>query len=173
MPNIDVANPPPPEQPVGGQNALLSSQVQQGGPQQPMPRVPTHAETVATLRHTAAIRVELMSLAKDPALGKSNVKPAVIDGVLRLVADQVMTTVQAVDQLSKFPDEPGQQLQWVKTMLAQNQQVANGVLDHHASGTPGTLDWSIESRHTAYDRDNHLSTMHRLAENYSPKKPKA
>jgi hypothetical protein len=86
----------------------------------------------------------------------------------KLVAQRILNPGGAVDQLSKFPDEPLLQMKWVKQMLVQTEQAANNVLDHHAMGTPGTLDWRAESQHAAYDPEAHLSIMQGLAGNYRP-----
>lgn len=44
----------------------------------------------------------------------------------------------------------------------------NSVLDHHAAGNAGSLDWNIEKQHPEYDRDNHADIMNGLAGHYRP-----
>jgi hypothetical protein len=163
--NFDnISNPPPPEQaPAPGQNALLSS-----GARAALPRPPTHSETTAALKHFSAIRGELKTLANNPSLGRSSVKSALIDAATRLVADRFLSPSEAVQQMASFPNEPLLQMKWVKQMLAQTAQAANSVLDHHAMGTQGTLDWGAESQHAGYNADDHLSIMQGLAGNYRP-----
>jgi uncharacterized membrane protein YccC len=162
MSNYDTGSPNPPP-PTQQPNALLS-----GAPNAAAngPRPPSHQETVAALRHFYAIKNELQVLQKNPALGHSSIKSAAIDGATKLVSEGFLTPAAAIEQLSSLPDEPLQQLQWVKKMLAQTLQAANGVLDHHSQNTPASLDWATESRLPAYHRDNHLAIMSGLQANY-------
>lgn len=142
--SLGTETPPAPEPGMG--NALMSGapsapqgampQVAPGGGQA-MPAPPTHAQTVAALRHFDAVKRELKIIMADPAFGKSSVKSQIIDAVMRLVAERFMKPTEAVDTLSKVPSEPLLQMKWAKGMLAQAQQAEMSILAHHAIGFAG------------------------------------
>ena len=140
------------------------------GPQGPQaaPAPPSHAQTVAALRHFDAIKRELTIIASDPALGKSSMKSKIIDGVTRLVAERFLKPADAVVELSKVPQEPLQQMKWVKTMFAQTQQAENGILDHYGSGSPhlGTVQDHFAATKDVSNRDDHGEHMSAIAANY-------
>lgn len=164
--SFGTETPPAPDPDMG--NALTSgampaqSQAAPAAGQQQPPL--SHAEVVTGLRHADAVKRELMLLAKDPALGKSNVKSKVIDGVLRLVSQGYMQTTEAVDELSKVPTEPLMQMKWVKNMYAQAQAAENNILDHYGATSPhfGTvgdhfaMTGGINDR---YEHHDHIASM--------------
>lgn len=167
----------PPAPSPGGGNALSSGAMAspQGAPgpagqpgQAAPPAPPTHAQTVAALRHFDAVRKEIEIIAKDPALGKNNVKSKIIDGVLRLVAGGIMQTTQAVEQLSKVPTEPLLQMKWAKSMLTQAQQAENGILDHYGATSPhtGTVADHFGSTLDVSHPDDHQDHISALAANF-------
>lgn len=167
----------PPAPSPGGGNALSSGAMtapQGASPpagqpgQAATPAPPTHAQTVAALRHLDAVRKEIEIIAKDPTLGKSNMKSKVIDGVLRLVAGGIMQTTQAVEELSKVPTEPLLQMKWAKSMLTQTQQAENGILDHYGATSPhtGTVADHFNSTQDVSHPDDHQEHLGALAANY-------
>jgi hypothetical protein len=171
MPNpLEMGGPPeaPNIQPSQG-NAL------QGGPPaspqgaaqgQQAPPAPSHVQTVAALRHFDAIKQELDGLWTNPALGKSSIKDSIIDGTTKLVSERIISPAAAVMQLGKVPDAPLEQRKWVQMLLQQTIQAANAVLDHHAAGSPGTLDWAQEGQQQAPNPDNHMQMMSSLHSQY-------
>ena len=157
--------PPPPEISSGGQpqqNALARPQ-----PAQSMP-APSHGHTVAALRHFHSIVAELKTLLANPDLGKSDLKSEIIDGASKLVAARIITPANAVQQLSSVPENPRQQRQWVMQSLQQTIAASNNVLDHHAAGHHGSLDWATESQHPEFGEDNHFQAMEGLTAQYRP-----
>lgn len=162
--------PPAPVQDGGAQNSLQQGMPPQGGapqgggPAQPAP--PSHEQTVAALRHFHAVIDEVQSLLKDPAVGKSDLKSKIIDGVTKLVSERMLSPSQAVVQLSQVPSDPIKQRQWLAGILQQNVQAANGVVDHHAQGHDGTLDWGAEGRIEHPSPDHHIDHMAALTANY-------
>jgi hypothetical protein len=109
---------------------------------------------------------ELKTLMKNPDLGRSNVKDAIIDGTMKLVAERMISAAQAVVQLAAVPDDPLQQRKWVKQMVAQTVQASNNVIDHHAAAQPGTLDHGFESQAQQPDPDQHQAIMTGLMQHY-------
>jgi hypothetical protein len=187
----DLVNPPPPEQlanmpqgnalmsgaqptpsPQMGGNALASgamSSPQPGQPgAQPMPAPPTHAQTVAALRHFDAIKGALAPLLQDPALGKSNMKMPIIDAVTKLVSERIISAATAVDQLSKVPSDPSLQRKALQNMMQQAMQAENGVLDHYGQGNPSLGEVAQHfAANKGGSRDDHMEHMKALNANYS------
>jgi hypothetical protein len=106
-------------------------------PQAAPPPAPSHAETVATLRHLRAVTTELQSLLKDPALGRSDMKSAIIDGMTKLVAQRMLQPGDAVATLSSVPEKPFDQKKWGQQQLQQAVQAQGAVLAHHAAAFAG------------------------------------
>ncbi len=157
-----AAAPPAPGPAPGGS-------VAPGQPQQP-PAPPTHEQTVAALRHFDAVKQQLGAILKDPAVGKSDMKSKIIDGVTRLVAEGFMPATAAVDELSKVPSDPLQQLHWAQAMMAQTKNAENNILDHYGMGNPhfGTV-----AEHMAMpiknNRADHLDHIAAMTSNYKAK----
>src|ERR1019366_1241346 len=172
MPNplqSDMTPAPAPAQP----NAI-----QQGGGVQPMqqapqgaqqaPPAPTHAQTVAALRHFTALKQELTVLLKNPDLGKADMKSAIIDGVTKLVADRIVPPAAAVQKLAMVPDTPFQQKKWIEQDYAQVTQAENSVLDHHRAQAIGTGNFQLENELHQSNPDNHLQDIQgMMASHYS------
>lgn len=163
--------PPAPIQDAPVQNSLQQGQSPQGAQAgspgaQAAPAPPTHEQTVAALRHFHMITAEIQDILKDPATGKSDVKSKIIDGVTKLVSERMLSPAQAVVQLSSVPSDPIKQRQWLQAILQQTAQAANGILDHHASGADGTLDWAQEGKLSHPDPDQHMTHMSALEANY-------
>jgi hypothetical protein len=164
MPNALQAGAQPPI-PNPQVNALTSG----GGAPSPQPGAgapdaggaaptPTHVQTVASLAHFHAIQSELDGLLKNPDLGKSSIKSAIIEGATKLVAQRILTPGDAVAQLGQVPDDPLGQKKWVMSTLQQAFQASNAVLAHRqaavASGAAPP-----EDPNAAYSADNHIGHM--------------
>lgn len=137
------ALPPQPDQ--SGQAGVLSA----GGGPPPMtpgnapaqppqpPPAPTHAHTVAALRHFHALGAQLESALKDPDLGKADIKSKVIEGMTQLVAQRIISAPQAVTQLATFPEKPFDQKKWLIDHYMHVKQAEMAVLDHHGAAFAG------------------------------------
>jgi hypothetical protein len=159
---------PAPPNPNPGQNQSVNALMMPGVmPRRRMP-APSHTETVGALRHFMAIVDELQVLEKNPALGRTDCKAAMIDGVTKLVSERMISPANAVSQLANIPSDPLAQRKWVKQMLQQTIAAQNNVLDHHIAGHAPTLDWKTESQHPPYNPDDHLETMSGLMGHYRP-----
>lgn len=171
MPNpLEMASGPPTLPQQGAGNGLQQSQpaapAGPAGAPQAMPAPPTHAQTVAALRHFHAIIGEVQDLMRDPALGRSDMKSRIIDGVTKLVSERMISPAAAVQQLSQVPTDPLEQRKWLQTTLQQAVSAANAVVDHHAAGNPGTLDFAQESQMALPHPDQHRDHMEALGANY-------
>lgn len=148
------APPPMPEQ--GATQPIQQVGAPQTDQQQQAP-APTHAQTVATLRHLNAIEDELEGLLKNPALGKSSIKSAIIDGATKLVASRIISPAQAVQQLGTVPEDPLEQRKWLRAQLQASVQAQNAVLDYHRAAFAGTDE--LAAGHEPYDPETHMDTM--------------
>lgn len=139
----------------------------QAGPQQQPVAPPSHAQTVATLRHLHAVNREFGVVLQNPNLGKSDVKSAVIDAVTKLTADRIVSPAAAVMLLTQVPDQPLDQRKWAQNFYDSNARAEAMVLDHHAAGGPASLDWGADQAgFTPPDTDNHMKTMDGVVAHY-------
>lgn len=173
----DTLAPPAPPTPQGGAqtstpmptggNALVSMLgggqpgAQPGAPgQQPQAPAPTHAQTVAALRHFQEIGKELEGLLLNPEIGKVDIRSAIIDAVTRLVSERIISPAQAVAQLGQVPDKPFDQKAAIEAMYKQTMQAESAVLDHHGmSNAPLSEDFDTENSLYQSDPDQHQQTM--------------
>jgi hypothetical protein len=133
--------------------------------QQPMP-APTHQQTVAGLRHFAAIGKQLEAALKDPDVGKADIKDKVIDGMTQLVADRIMSPAEAVSELAGFPARPFEQKAWLAGHLQKIVQARDLILDHYRASNPPT-----DAPPPPPSADNHMQDMAAMMQaHYSPQK---
>jgi hypothetical protein len=154
--------------------SLLGGGAQAGAPQQPpqMP-APTHAQTVAALRHFQTIGKELEGLLLNPDIGKTDIRSAIIDAVTRLVSERIISPAQAVQQLGQVPDRPFDQKQAIEQMYKQTMMAEAAVLDHHGmSNAPLSEDFNTENSLYQSDPDQHQQTIAQMMQaHYSPQGP--
>ena len=149
-----------------------------GGPAAPLqaaaaqPPAPSHDQTVAALRHFHAVEAELQSLAKNPELGKSDIKSAIIDGTTKLVAARILTPAEAVMQLGEVPERPFDQKNWVQQHLMKAMQAQNMVLDHHRAANVRMGDWRTDTAPATPSADGHTDAMKGVMEHYQGRQPK-
>lgn len=136
-------------------------------PQQQAP-APSHEQTVAALRHFHALIKEGQTLLKNPDLGKANVKSAIQDGAIKLVADGIISAADAVTQLASVPDKPFDQKRWVEEQFAQAVINQNHVLEHHRAASPGSGNWDLESAMQKSDPDQHRDVLRGMMEAHYP-----
>lgn len=168
-PNPELQQQPTNVMPPSGGNALSAMlggangpQAPQGVQQQQMP-APSHAQTVAALRHFQMIGKELEGLLLNPDLGKADMRSAIIDAVTRLVSERLIAPAQAVTQLGMVPDKPFDQKKAIEAMYRQVMQAESSVLDHHgATNAPLSDDFATENGlygSSPDDHQRHLSEM--------------
>ena len=156
-PNSEPGQQMPP--PMVG-NALGPATGQQQAPPAPPP-APSHQQTVAALRHFAALERELTTLLKDPDLGKADLKSKIIDGTTGLVAQGYLTPAAAVTELGTVPERPFDQKKWLEQHFVQTIAAANQVLGHHQAAFPGGA-----PNEEAPSMDDHHDLMQGLASHY-------
>lgn len=152
----------PMQQSMAGANGAAAAALQP-------PPAPSHAQTVASLRHFQAILGQLENLLKNPELGKADVRSDIIEGMTQLVADRFMEPQTAVAQLASVPDKPFDQRKWAQQMFTQTIQAQNAVLDHHRTQTVGTGNYELENMLHESDPDDHINTMKNMLQaHYAP-----
>lgn len=162
-PDIAPANPLQQGGPPPGGSPL------QGQPQQPPPTL-THQEAVAALRHFHAIQDELEGLLKNPGLGKSDIKSAIIDGTTKLVAGRILTPAAAVVQLATVPEKPRDQQAWIEQHYQHAMAAQAGVIEYHRAAGPGSQDWATEGQIPMGDPDKHIETMSSVMDRFKGSK---
>lgn len=166
---LDMGGPPPAPQPdpnnpnqvnggaMGGMgNAFPQSGAPQGGPVQQRP-APSHAQTVATLLHLHAFEQMYRGLAAMPELGKNNIRPKIIDGVVNLVSERFISAGQAAQLMGGVPDDPPEQKKWVMQHFAKDRAAEAILLAHHAQGSPEGIGY--DETPMAGRPDDHLGAM--------------
>lgn len=148
--------------PAGAAPMAPGAQAQQSPSASP---APTHAQTVAALRHFSAIGKVLDGLLLDPAAGKSDMKSQIIDGVTSLVGQRIMSAATAVQQLSDVPDTPFKQRQWLQQHAQAIKQAEVAVLAHHGNAYGGVPEAMIDKRSNP---DSHMDDVKALSAHYSP-----
>lgn len=170
MPNsLQTGAPPPLPEQSGGlpSGPQINAQLGAASPPPTPPTPPSHEQTVALLRHCDAVKGGLIELLKDPAVGRSDVKDKIIDGMAKLVSERMVSAPEAVKQLSEVPSDPLAQRKWLQSMLQNAIQAENGVLDHYGQGNPslGTVSEHMAS-HNGGSRDDHMGHTKALRANY-------
>jgi hypothetical protein len=154
---------------MGPQNGVLSApapaapQGQQQRPQGQQPGqtpAPTHGQTVAALRHFAAIQGKLKAILKDPALGKSSMKSKIIDGMTELVQERIIPPGAAVQQLASVPDKPFDQRKWLQQHYLQAVMAQAKVLDDHAKAFGGQPEQQIDKTSSPDDHMTDMAALH-------------
>lgn len=139
-------NPQPDDQNSAQTGAPLSgvpsaSAGSQAAPQQPPAQpAPTHAQTVAAMRHFDAIKAELKKVLANPDCGKTDMRSQIIDGNTRLVAEGIFRPTDAIGVLASVPDKPFDQKKWLEQHLMQSEQAEEAIFDQHVQafgGNPG------------------------------------
>lgn len=158
-----TAAPPP-----AGQGVLTAGGPAAGDAQAPPqpPPAPTYAQTLAALRHFSAIRGQLQRVQRLPELGKSSVKRQIVDGVAELVADRILTPVDAVNQLVSVPERPFDQKTWLQRHIEVTNQAEQIVLAHYRQGMAGVPHQATDRRG---DPEHHLEDIAALMAQYQPR----
>lgn len=166
-----LSTPPPPE--ITGDTGITQSSAlqvpQSTAGQAPAPAqqqaaqpAPSHAQTMASLRHFSEINQEIMPILKNPELGKADLKSQIIDAVTKLVSSRIVTPAAAVMQLAAVPDKPREQKAWAMNLYRQNQQASAVILEQHRKAFGGQSDNPADE----YNPDNHIDHMNGVMTHY-------
>lgn len=140
--------------PQGG-NPLAALSQQQQAPPPP----PTRAQTVAAVHHFGQIKQAMTPIMADPNLGKSNIRPKVMDSFSKLLMSKVLSLPEIMKAVKSLPEDPVEQKKFVDKIYQDNDKAQQMVLQQHAmSPQPDQADeWS---------QDGHANHMASLMKNY-------
>lgn len=128
---------------------------------------PSPEQVEAGIRHFHAIVASLMPVAKDPELGKSDLKRKIIDSATQLVGERILSPAEAVAQLRDVPEKPFDQKKWVTDHIMGAQHGANYLLDHFRAANPGDGNWQQDiAQAKPGNRDHHSHHMKALHDHY-------
>jgi hypothetical protein len=146
----------------GNPLAQLAPQAQQQQPQQPAPNA---AQTAAAIHHFGEIKAGIRPILNDPKLGKENIRPKLLDAASKFLASKTLSLPDVMKALKNLPDDPMQQLQFVKKIYDNNDQAQQQVLAHHAAAPP-EQQMPGAPPPEPYSQDNHQAMMDGLMQHY-------
>lgn len=130
-------------------------------PQAPPPPPPTKAQTIAAVHHFGLIKQSMMPIMDDPNLGKSNVRPKIMDSFSKLLSTKVLSLPEIMKAVKNLPEDPIEQKKFVDKIYQDNDKAQKMVLEHHAMGGAQDDEWS---------QDKHGDYMAALMNNYPGQK---
>jgi len=118
--------------PEGNGNPLARIAPALGGQQQPQP-APTRAQTTAAVQRFSAIQNAMRSVMQDPAFGKENVRPEVMDAASKLLGSKLLSLPEVMNSISSLPDDPIKQKAFIEGIFNSARTAESQVLDHHGA----------------------------------------
>lgn len=167
---LTASQPMPQGLPGGGPAAGLMAPQQAGpqqGPQPPQQR-PTisHAQTVATLNHLQAFQSQFKRLAKNPKLGKENIRPEIFNATADLIGEGWITLPQVMNEIKSLPIDPPGQKKWVMQHLANTMVARSQILADHAASNPPMPSMADQQARYVPKSNAHADLMSEVARNY-------
>lgn len=115
---LDVVENPRPTANALGDTLQQPSQV-------PQP-ASTHEQTITAITHTAEISKALMTILRDPELGRKDQRSQILAAALELMDKGIATVPAVVEQIKSLPSDPQGQMQWVKAYLMAQLAIITG-----------------------------------------------
>jgi hypothetical protein len=139
------AQQPPQANPLA---ALVGQQQQQ---QQP-PQL-SMAQTVAGVHKFAQIKAAMLPVIDDPHLGKTNIRPKLLDATSKLLMSKTLSLPEIMNRIKDLPDDPQKQKQFVDQIYQSSDQAQKVLLANAAHAHDDGEQWSADSH------DKHLAGM--------------
>lgn len=158
-PLADQQQPQPPQGAAQGQPnplAQLAGALRGLPPRMP---APTAAQTRAGLRRFDAVMGAMRQIMKNPELGRTNQRPAIMDQASRLLSARVLSLAELMNAIAPLNDQPLAQKQLVAGIYNSAFQASNALLDHHGAAvaagrvSPDSGDYSADSH------DEHMTAL--------------
>lgn len=164
-PLANVAAPPQPQgaQPQQGGNPLARIAPQAGGAFQ-KPPTPTKAQTTAAVQRFSAIQNAMREVMEDPAFGKSNVRPELLNAASKLLGSKLLSLPEVMNSISGLPDDPIEQKSFVQNIFNSAKTAESNVLDHHGAAVASGM--LPPNGGDDYDAGNHETHMNGLIGHY-------
>jgi hypothetical protein len=159
-----LANVAAPPQPQGGM---------QGNPHNPLanlagplpglpprPPAPTAAQATAAVRRLSAVQESMRVILQNPDLGRTNVRPAIMDQASKLLSARVLSLPEVMNAIGKVGDDPLAQKSMIAGIFNQATQAESAVLAHHTAAVAmGMVPRNGGEKYQAADHDRHLSGL--------------
>jgi hypothetical protein len=159
-----LANVRAPQQPLGAaqgnpQNPLARLAAPLPGPP-PRPPAPTAAQATAAIKRFMAVQSAMRDLLQNPDLGRTNVRPAILDQASKLMSARVLSLPEVMQAIGKVSDDPLAQKSLVAGIFNQASQAENAVLAHHTAAVAmGMVPRNGGEKYQADDHDRHMSDL--------------
>jgi hypothetical protein len=153
------AGAPAQPQPQGG-NPLAALAAQAAPQQQPAP-APTHAQAVAAMHRFGQIKSAMAPVIADPNLGKTNVRPKLLDAASKLLGSKVLSLPEIMNSIKNLPDDPIQQKKFVENIMNTATQAQLTVLQQHRNAQ-----LPEDQEPDEWTPDNHADNMAGLMAHY-------
>lgn len=140
----------------------LQAQPQPQQPTQQQP-APTPGQTAAALHHFSEIKSMLKPIMADPNLGKTNIRPKLLDSMSKLLASRALSLPQVMNAVKSLPDDPVEQLKFVQKVYQDNDAAQKLVLMHSRNAANASESPTNED---PYSADNHAAMMDGLLKQY-------
>jgi hypothetical protein len=126
----------------------------------PRPPAPTAAQATAAIKRFGAVQSAMRDLLQNPNLGRTNVRPAIMDQASKLLSARVLSLPEVMSAIGKVGDDPLAQKSLVAGIFTQAQQAENGVLAHHTAAVAmGMVPRNGGEKYQADDHDRHMSGL--------------
>lgn len=163
-----LANVAPPQQPQGaaqaqGGGALARIAPQLGGALQ-KPPAPTKAQTTAAVQRFSAIQNAMRGVMENPAFGKSNVRPELLNAASKLLGTKLLSLPEIMNSIKDMSDDPIEQKSFIQNIYNQAKSSESSVLDHHGAAVAAGM--LPPNGGDDYDAGNHEQSMQGLLEHY-------
>lgn len=145
--------------PAGNPLAALAQQPQAA----PQPPILNHAQTVAAVHHFGQIKQAMLPVMDDPNLGKTNIRPKLLDAMSKLLASKALSLPEIMKAVKSLPEDPMAQKGFVDKIYTDNDKAQKMVLQNHAMGQFG------DGEPEPWTQDGHGNHMAELAKQYGIK----
>jgi hypothetical protein len=158
-----LANVRAPQQPLGAaqgnpQNPLARLAAPLPGPP-PRPPAPSAAQATAAIKRFGAVQSAMRDLLQNPDLGRSNIRPAILDQASKLMSARVLSLPECMQAIGKVSDDPLAQKSLVAGIFNQASQAESAVLAHHTAAVAMGMVQRGGEKYQADDHDRHMSGL--------------
>jgi hypothetical protein len=164
-PLAEVGAPPQPQGGMQGnqQNPLANL----AGPLPGLPPrlpAPTAAQATAAVRRLSAVQESMRVILQNPDLGRTNVRPAIMDQASKLLSARVLSLPEVMNAIGKVGDDPLAQKSMIAGIFNQAKQAESAVLAHHTAAV--AMGMVPRNGGEKYDSGNHQRHMDGLMSHY-------
>lgn len=125
------------------------------------PQAITKQQVIAGLHHLNSFTKQFSPLLRNPATGKSNIRPKIFDAAAQLIGAGIFTVPEVINGIKDLPDDPVDQKKWLEMKLANAQQAEQKIISDYIAQGPGP-----EPQGPEWSPDNHKDHMAGLLGNY-------